>query len=143
QIPFPNGKTRPFPKARTDNTDTTMTMYYLEYRQSLGFDKGMTPSVLVHAAPNPVTGGSKAAPHTWIINASGATGNNANPGLTAGKSFSDPAGGLTITVTSIDAEKAGVQVDYPAGAGGSPTCIGGGTMLTPPGPTTCAGAVAP
>jgi hypothetical protein len=142
QIPFPNGKTRPFPKAKTDNTDTTMTRYYLEYRQSLGFDKGMTPSVLVHAAPNPVTGGSKAAPHTWIINASGATGNNANPGLTAGKSFSDPAGGLTITVTSIDAEKAVVQVDYPGGSGGPPTCIGG-AMLTAPGPTTCAGAVTP
>jgi hypothetical protein len=142
QIPFPNGKTRPFPKARTDNTDTTMTMYYLEYRQSLGFDKGMTPSVLVHAAPNPVTGGSKAAPHTWIINASGATGQNANPGLVAGKSFSDPAGGLTITVSSIDSEKAVVQVDYPAGSGGPPTCIGG-TTLTPPGPTTCAGAITP
>jgi hypothetical protein len=142
QIPFPNGKTRPFTKGKTDNTDTTMTTYYLEYRQSLGFDKGMTPQVLVHAAPNPVTGGSKAAPHTWLINASGATGNNANPGLTAGKSFSDPAGGLTITVNSMDSEKAVIQIDYPGGPGGDPTCLGG-TTLTAPGPTTCAGAITP
>jgi hypothetical protein len=140
QIPFPNGKTRPFTAGKTDNTDTTMTTYYLEYRQSLGIDKGMTPQVLVHAAPNPVTGGSKAAPHTWIINASGATGNNANPGLVAGKSFSDPAGGLTITVTSIDTEKAVIQIDYPGGSGAAPTCLDG-TPLAAPGPTTCAGAI--
>ena len=138
QIPFPNGKTRPFPQGKTDNTSTTMTTYYLEYRTSLGFDKPVTtPQVLLHAAPNPVTGGSKAAPHTWIINTSGTS---TNPGLIAGRSFKDPAGGLTITVTALDAQKATIQVDYPGGTGAASTCVDG-TALTPPGPTTCAGAV--
>src|SRR5258708_22364635 len=62
-----------------------------------------------------------------------------NPGLRAGKCFSAPAGGLTITVTSIDPQKAVVQVDYPGTTGG-PTCMDG-TALTPPGPLDCAGAV--
>jgi MYXO-CTERM domain-containing protein len=134
QLPFPGGKTRPF----AAGGNVTLTSYYLEYRSSLGFDTGMTPQVFIHTAPNPLTANTKSNPHSWLLNASG---NSKNPGLVTGGSFSDPAGGLTITVTAIDSQKATVQVDYPGGTG-EPTCMDG-TALTPPGPVDCIGAVTP
>jgi len=127
ELPFPGGKTRSFPAG-----SVTLTSYYLEYRSSLGFDTGMTPQVFVHTAPSPLTANTKSNPHSWLLNLSG---NAKNPGLVAGASFSDPAGGLTITVSAIDSQKATVQIDYPGGTGG-PTCMDG-TALTPPGPTDC------
>jgi hypothetical protein len=127
QVPFPGGKTRPF-------QSVTLTSYYLEYRSSLGFDSGMTPQVFIHTAPSPLTANTKSNPHSWLINASG---NSKNPGLVSGGSFSDPAGGLTITVTAIDSQKATVQVDYPGGTG-QPACMDG-TSLTPPGAIDCVG----
>jgi MYXO-CTERM domain-containing protein len=97
----------------------------------------MAPQVFVHVAPNPVAN-SKVNPRSWILNLSG---NAKNPGLVAGSSFSDPAGGLTITVSAIDSQKATVQVDYPGGTG-APACLDG-TSLTPPGPVDCIGIATP
>jgi MYXO-CTERM domain-containing protein len=134
QIPFPGGKTRPF----AAGGNITLTSYYLEYRSSLGLDSGMTPQVFLHTAPNPLASNSQTNPHSWLINASG---NSKNPGLVAGGSFSDPAGGLTITVTAIDSQKATVQIDYPGGTG-APACLDG-TSLTPPGPVDCTGTATP
>jgi MYXO-CTERM domain-containing protein len=132
QIPFPGGKTRPFSAG-----GETLTTYYVEYRSSLGVDTGMTPQIFIHAAPNTVAN-TKTNPNSWLLNVSG---NSKNPGLVAGGSFSDPAGGLTITVTGIDSQKATVQVDYPGGTG-APACLDG-TSLTPPGPVDCIGTVTP
>jgi hypothetical protein len=132
QIPFPGGKTRPF----AAGGNVTLTSYYLEYRAPLGFDQGMTPGVFIRVDPNPLTTNTKENPHSWLLNASG---NAKAPGLAAGGSFSDPAGGLTITVMAIDSQKATVQIDYPGGTG-DPACMDG-TTLTPPGPLTCTGAV--
>jgi hypothetical protein len=132
QIPFPGGKTRPFSAG-----GVTLASYYLEYRAPLGVDTGMTPQVFIHTAPNPVAA-SKTAPNSWLLNASG---NSKNPGLVAGGTFSDPAGGLTITVSAIDSQKATVQVDYPGGTG-APACLDG-TSLTPPGPIDCIGTATP
>src|SRR6185295_10809828 len=97
----------------------------------------MTPQVFFHAAPN-VVANSKTNPNSWLLNLSG---NSKNPGLVAGGSYSDPAGGLTITVTAIDSQKATVQVDYPGGTG-APACLGGAS-LTPPGPVDCIGIATP
>lgn len=58
---------------------------------------------------------------------------------TAGQSFSDPAGGATITLESISATGAVINVQVPNGTGG-PTCIDGTTLSGTGG--TCDGGVA-
>src|SRR6266545_399369 len=130
QIPFPGGKTRSF-------QGSTLTSWYLEYRTPTGFDQGIAAQVLVHIGINPVlpTQTNPRGNRVWIVNASGTS---TAPGLTAGKSIADPAGGLTITVMSMDATKAVVQIDYPGGSGNSPVCLDGmNTPFQPPGPTDC------
>jgi MYXO-CTERM domain-containing protein len=144
QVVFPGGKVRSFnrPAGGGGAAGVDMiTSYYLEYRTSVGlFDTGMTPQVLVHVGVNPqaMAGSTRFGSHSWIVDASatakaGVIGNQ--PGMVAGGSFTDPAGGLKVTVVSLDPEKAVIQVDYDQGSG-APTCLDN-TQLTPPGSTTC------
>ncbi|HKQ70830.1 MAG TPA: hypothetical protein VJT73_15895 [Polyangiaceae bacterium] len=144
QVPFPGGKVR-----RYRNRD--LTSYFLEYRTPVGFDgttgntKPMTAQVLVHVAPNPILPNqvNPRGSETWIIN----VGNSTDvQGLTLGgvKSFSDPAGGVTIAVTAMDGEKAviDVKVDNPADNAGPTVCLDGkNTVLVGSGPATCNGPV--
>jgi MYXO-CTERM domain-containing protein len=146
ELTFPGAKTRLFNRPAGGGGSAgmdTLTSYYLEYRTSQGlFDTGMTPQVLVHVGPDATVTSKGGGPHMWLVDASvgakaGALG--ANPGMVAGGTFSDPAGGLTVTVMSMDATKAVIQVDYTAGTGGA-TCVDG-SAFTPPGDETCAGTV--
>jgi len=128
QVPFPGAKTRSF-------QNTTLTSYYLELRTATGFDsKYGAPSVLVHAGGAPILPNS-ANPkglHVWALAAGGTTW-----GLTAGKSFADPAGGLTITVDSVSTTNAVVDITYAAGSG-NPVCLdGANTPFTAPGAADC------
>src|SRR6185436_3921331 len=138
QIPFPGGKTRPFASSGGGGgaANTTLTSWYLEYRTSTGFDRGMTPQVLVHMGVDPVlpTQANPRGVHTWIVNASGTA---TNPGLVAGGSFTDPAGGLTVTVMSLDATKAVIKVDVTNGSGPSICLDGMNTPFSAPGPADC------
>jgi MYXO-CTERM domain-containing protein len=126
QLPFPNAKTRTF-------QSTTLTSYYLELRTKVGFDSKITaPQVFLHAGGAPIvpTQANPKGLHTWIITVG-------SPGMTAGSSFADPAGGLTITVDSVDATHAVVDVKY-ATETGTPVCLDGSNgTFTPPGPTDC------
>jgi len=119
QLPFPGGKTRTW-------QSTTLTSYYLELRTAVGFDsKYGAPSVLIHAAAAPVLP-NQANPKgykTWVLPAGGAAA--ASWGLKAGGTFSDPAGGLTITVESVSTASAVIDVNYTAGSG-TPVCLDGG-----------------
>ena len=148
QLPFPAGKIRSLMRPGGGGDDAgsdPISSYFLEYRTSNGvFDTGMTPQVLVHVGlePPPPSGATKFGPHTWLLDASvnrknGSIG--AQPGMVAGGSFSDPAGGLTVTVTSLDPDKAVIQVDY-AGGTEAPTCIDA-TPIVAPGPAACTGSV--
>jgi gametolysin peptidase M11 len=122
QVKFPNGKTRSW-------QSVNLTSYYLEYRASIGFDQGMAPQVLVHTGVEPIlpTQTNPKGVKVWIINASG----DANaPGLQAGGKFSDPGGGLDISVKSIDTTKAVVDITYGPGGG-----TGGDAGTTPDGGT--------
>ena len=56
-------------------------------------------------------------------------------GLAAGQTFTDPAGGLSITATAVSATSATIEVTYTV-EGGAPTCLDG-TTFTPPGAATC------
>jgi MYXO-CTERM domain-containing protein len=144
QVVFPGGKVRSFnrPAGGGGGAGVDMiTSYYLEYRTSVGlFDTGMTPQVLVHVGVNPqsMAGSTRFGSHSWIVDASAtakAGSIGMQPGMVAGGSFTDPAGGLKVTVVSLDADKAVIQVDYDQGSG-APTCLDN-TSLTPPGATTC------
>ena len=122
QVVFPNAKTRPW-------QNVALTSYYLEYRAPIGFDEGLTPQVLLHTGVEPIlpTQANPRGVKVWIINTSGDAN---NPGLQTGSKFTDPAGGLDITVKSIDATKAVVEITY--SGGGGPTgdagsADGGGT----------------
>ncbi len=136
QIPFPGGKKRPIHVSsgadELETPDTTLVNYYLEYRISSGFDTGLTPQVLLHADADIHIDFQ----HTFLINLNPTT---SNPGFRTGQTFNDPAGGLSITVTAMDAQKATVEVKVTNGSG-APTCLDG-TTLAPPGPTTCSGGV--
>jgi hypothetical protein len=161
QVPF--SATLPVSDPQATTTTVDLNDYYVELRTAGGtFDSFTTtggrgnggggnvtftaPTVFITASDNvrvPTTttgrggGGAQNSVWTELINTtpSGA----AFTGLTAaGQSFTDPAGGATITLQSISATGASVTVTYPDGGTGSPTCIDG-TTLTAPGPASCAG----
>jgi hypothetical protein len=131
QLPFPGGKQRPL--TRSNGVVDTLTNYYLEFRAPIGFDADVVPQVLVHAGPEP---SRMVGSHTWVLNATGSTFDVANnPGMKAGGSFRDPAGGLDVSVLSIDSTMAVVQINYASG-NDAPICSDG-TALSPPGPSNC------
>jgi len=162
QVPFPATLTVSDPQSTS--TAVNLNNYYVELRTAGGtFDAYATrtptsgvvftaPTVFVYTSDNvhvPTTttgrGGTATTNQTnsvWteLLNMNPSA--NAFAGLTtAGQSFVDPAGGPTITLTSISATGASVTVSYPNGGTGSPTCIDG-TALTAPGPTSCTGSTA-
>ncbi len=153
QVPFPATLTVSDPQST--NTAVNLNNYYVELRAAGGtFDAYATrvptsgvvftaPTVFIYASDNvrvPTTnsrGTVSQQNSVWTELLNMNPGTNAFAGLTtAGQSFVDPAGGPTITLTSISATGATVTVSYPNGGSGSPTCIDG-TALTAPGPTSC------
>ena len=154
QVPFPATLTVSDPQSTS--TAVNLNDYYVELRVAGGtFDAYATrtptsgvvftaPTVFIYASDNvrvPTTStrgtvSQQNSVWTELLNMNPSA--SAFAGLTtAGQSFVDPAGGPTITLTSISATGATVTVSYPNGGTGSPTCIDG-TALTAPGPTSCA-----
>jgi MYXO-CTERM domain-containing protein len=135
QIAMPK-TTRTF-TAEQDDRPTALKNYYLELR--VNGTPGETtlikaPTVLVVAGDN-LGSTSRASTHTFLLDMNPST--NSYDGLTAaGQSFSDPAGGLTFSVMSIDSTHATIQVTYTNGSGAGPTCMDG-SMLMGPGPIDC------
>ena len=131
RLPFPGGKTRFF-------QNTPLTSYYLELRAKIGFDaKVPVPMVFIHAGGDPPLPNQVNVPglHTWLLDLNGST--VTPPGLRAGESFADPAGGLTIRVQSVEPTRATIDIEYAVGTG-SPYCLDGvGTSFRPPGPEGC------
>ena len=131
QIPMPV-TTRQFDPQQT--TTAPIRYYYLEYRNGTGLDTGMTPAVYVVAsddiaAPNQVCARSV----QMDMNPS----TNALNGMTAGQSFTDPAGGVMFSVTSLNAAGAVVSVTLSAAA--MPNTCMDGSELAGSGPATCGG----
>jgi MYXO-CTERM domain-containing protein len=152
QVPFPATLTVSDPQATT--TAVNLKDYYVELRTSGGlFDayststRGSTvtfsaPTVFVYTSddvhvPSSTSRNIQNSVWTELLNMS--PSGTSFTGLTAaGQSFADPAGGPTITLKSISATGATVDVSYPNGGSGSPTCIDGSTLAAP-GPTSCGG----
>jgi hypothetical protein len=135
QIPAP--KTRPGPGIRGDaqGTPPMLTHYYLEMRAPLGFDSGLGPMILVSIGPQ-LPAANRNAPYVYLLDTNPGTTTDNDAGLRAGGTYSDPGGGLTITVNSIDNASASVTITTTGT--GSLQC-GDNTAFTAPGPdaTSC------
>ena len=111
---------------------------YVELRAPGGtFDSSLGPAVIVYVA-GAVDSPSNTSSYTYLLNmASGSGMGGVEEGLMVGQTFKDPAGGASVTLMSMTATGAVVNVTMPNGSGSS-TCIGGGA-LSGSGPTTCTG----
>jgi MYXO-CTERM domain-containing protein len=124
----------------------TFAYYYLELRTPVDFDgtlgnpKGLSPMVLVHIADDLHSRSSRGV-HTFLLDMTPDTGGRAgliDAGLGVGQTYTDPAGGLSITVQDLSADKATIVVDMPGSSGASPTCLDGSNFAMPgPGPEVC------
>ena len=88
--------------------------YYVEYRQSYGVDAGFD-AVLLHWST-----GHEYSPAPYIIEAG-----DGQYEMVEGDSFTDPAGTVTFTVTEMLPTHAVIDVTFPGGGSGEPTCDDG------------------
>jgi MYXO-CTERM domain-containing protein len=132
-------KTRAAPAAgNRQGSAPVLSNYYLEMRAPVGFDSGLKPMVVVSIGANLPTP-SAPAPYLYVLDLVPESGrvDLTNAGLmTVGQSYTDPAGGLTITLTAIG--PTGATVDVTTTAAGSNTCVDA-SSFTAPGPdgTSC------
>lgn len=194
QVPMP--KVRPIASEGGGSGDrtTALAYYNVELRAPIGAFDGstngpMVPSVLVNAAPDwRVFGqggggrgrGNTRGEHIWLLDMAptdtgtttggrggGNRGNGSGHALAVGQTYTDPAGGVSITTEAVSATSATIRVEIApgvmvppvgaggaggsgstgGGAGGAPTTLPPGTVATclndmpllAPGPADCAG----
>ncbi|HWA73024.1 MAG TPA: hypothetical protein VG937_11835 [Polyangiaceae bacterium] len=134
QVKAPKSRAAPA-KGDRQGSAPTLTHYYLELRTPVGFDSKVGPMVVVSIGPDFDL--QRSAPYVYVLdNTPGDSQGTVNGGLTAGQTFTDPAGGVSFTVSAIDNTHAEVTI---TGAGtGSDTCLDG-SAFTLPGPdaTSC------
>ncbi len=126
-------------------TVETFSDYYVELRTPQDFDgmlgnrSTLAPEVLVHVGGD-LRARSQRGLHTFLLDTTPTTTGRAgfsDAALGVGKTFSDPAGGLDITVMAVSATQATIAVNMPGGTAG-PTCIDGTAFTAPgPGPESC------
>jgi MYXO-CTERM domain-containing protein len=128
-------------------TVETLSYYYVELRSPLGFDgllgnrSMLTPQVLIRAASD-IRSRTQTGSHTFLLDMTPATTGSSGFGdaaLAVGSTFTDPAGGVSITAQVVSATQATIKVDIADGAG-APTCLDGALFAAPgPGPESCGG----
>jgi MYXO-CTERM domain-containing protein len=149
QVPMPKVRTLASEGGGSGDRDTELAYYLVELRAPLGFDSSMVPSVLINVAPeyrifNPAMGRNNRGEHTWLLDmapsveGSGRNSNGTPHALAVGQTYTDPAGGVSITTEAVSETSATIRVDIEGGTG-APTCLGG-TTITAPGPATCGAA---
>jgi hypothetical protein len=149
QIQAPKARTFMRPAGGGGNATTeNLAYYYVELRTPNDFDgtlgnrAALAPTVLIHVADNLRTR-TQAGDHTFLLDmtptTTGRTGFS-DAGLGVGQTFTDPAGGVSITVQSLSATGATIVVTSSVNSA-APTCMDG-TTFAPPGPTvsSCTGA---
>ena len=117
QIPFP--KVRPFGRSGGGGLATVENLgfYYLELRTPRGFDSTIrtSPTILVRVAED-YRDRMDRGRHTWLLDME-PTSTRTIEGLGMGKTFTDPAGGVSFTVMAISQDSATIQVTIPNGTG--------------------------
>jgi hypothetical protein len=144
----------PAAKARTFNrpaagggqaTTENVSFYYVELRTPVDFDgtlgnrTALTPQVLIHVGDD-VRSRTQRGVHTFLLDMNPSTTTFNDAALAVGKTFTDPAGGVSITATAVSATSATIDVSITGGTGtgAAPTCLDGTTFPTPnPGPESC------
>jgi hypothetical protein len=127
-------------------TVETLAYYYVELRSPQGFDgllgnrSMLNPQILIHAG-NDIRSRAQTGLHTFLLdmtpNTTGSSGFG-DAALAVGSTFTDPAGGVSITAQAVSATQATIKVDVTNGTG-APTCLDGTTFVGPgPGPESCA-----
>ena len=99
-----------------------------------GLDTGMTPAVYVVASDD-IAAPNRVCARSVQMDMNPST--NALNGMTAGQSFTDPAGGVMFSVTSLNAASAVINVTLSAAA--MPNTCMDGSELAGSGPATCGG----
>src|SRR6185295_2830739 len=142
KIPMP--KIRPFARPAAGGGDggtDNLAFYFVELRTGVDFDgtlgnrTALAPQVLIHAAAD-VRARNQSGLHTYLLDMTPATAGSAgfsDAALGAGQTYTDPAGGVSITVSSVSSQQAVIDVVV-AGTAAS-TCVDGSTFA-PPGPGT-------
>jgi hypothetical protein len=123
-----------------DTRQSQPLFYYVEYRNPAlaRFNAGGStprergPGVHIDVGRSPTTSSGDARPVLLDVSAN-QPGRFEDPRLTAGRSFADPDGRVSIDVLETTREKARVRVTFPGGGTGNNTCTDGST---PPGPGT-------
>jgi hypothetical protein len=148
QIKAPKSRNPPASGDR-QGRGSPLTHYYVELRTPRGMDAGLKnlmPSVMVYAGPDFIGGNVNGAPYVYLLDQTPEGGNNPNlinGGLTAGQSFVDPAGGVTIKVNTVSQDKAEVVVTLEGGSGGL-TCLDGASFSAPgPDVASCGAPIGP
>jgi MYXO-CTERM domain-containing protein len=137
-LQIPMGKTRPFFRSGGGGGSgiTELTHYYVELRAPIGIDRQINPVVQVRVSSD-TKGATQRPTHTWFLDMAPAMGQQ---GLGAGASYADPAGNIKITVMSLDAKQATVNIEIAGSTPGTPAkCLDDSTVMAPgPGPESCA-----
>jgi MYXO-CTERM domain-containing protein len=94
--------------------------YYVEYRQSYGVDAGFD-AVLLHLST-----GHDYSPSPYIIEAGVDDDGDTTYFMEAGDTFTDPTGNVSFTVAEMLDTHAVIDVTFPGGGSGEPSCDGGG-----------------
>jgi MYXO-CTERM domain-containing protein len=113
----------------------TLSRSYLELRTKRGLDNKSTipgPRVFVHVGPD-IRAANQSSTFNWVLDMDPST--SAFDGMNTGQTFTDPAGGVSFTVTAMDNDRATITVTNASGSG-SPTCMDGSAFAAP-GPTSC------
>jgi len=134
QIPFSPSAPARITSTDQSNGDVTVNYYYLELRGGAGIDTGVNRGVYVHLAPD-IPAPNRNGPRTFMLDMNPST--SAFDPMSAGQTFTDPAGGVSFTVESFDQSRATIRVEI-QGGGEANTCMDGST-LSGSGPADCGG----
>lgn len=112
----------------TGDTHNGMPLYfYVEYRNpalaTFNTALELTPSVHVTVAQDFTKGNGDT--RSALLDLGQPMNNHRNPGLTAGRSFQDPLGRVTISVLSTTTEEARIRVQFADGGSGENRCWDG------------------
>lgn len=148
-IPVTSDEIQSLQIATGDSRDGNPLFYYVEFRNpalatfNAGGDplREQGPGVHIDVAPDLVIADGDRRP--LLLDLSPGTPNDfVDPRLTAGRSFTDPDGRVTITVLEVGTDRATVQVSFPGGGAGTNTC-NDGSLPPAPGPPDAGAAAAP
>lgn len=154
-LQVPMAKVRPFASSGGGGGDeeTELAYYLVELRAPIGFDSRLQPSVLINAAPEfrffqESRGWQNRGEHIWLLDmapevtSGGGRGFGGGDGsahaLAVGQTFTDPAGGVSITTEAVSDATATIRVDIATASGEETTCLDD-APFTAPGMATCTG----